>query len=93
VGVQEVRWDKGRTARARDFTFLDGKGNENHQSGTGFFVHQRIVPAVQRVEFVSDTASYKVLTGPWSNIVVLNAHAPGEEENNDSKDNFYEKLE
>jgi hypothetical protein len=39
VGVQEVRWDKGGTARALDFVFFCGKGNENYQLGTGFFVH------------------------------------------------------
>jgi hypothetical protein len=38
VGVQEVRWDKGGTARAEDCTFYR-KGNENHLLGTGLFVH------------------------------------------------------
>jgi hypothetical protein len=27
VGVQEVRWDRGGTARAGDYTFFCGKGN------------------------------------------------------------------
>jgi len=36
VVVQEVRWDKGGTVRAADYTFSYGKGNENHM-GTGFF--------------------------------------------------------
>jgi hypothetical protein len=93
VGVQEVRWDKGGTARARDYTFFYGKGNENYQFGTGFFVHQRIVPAVRKVEFVSDRMPYVVLRGRWYNIIVLNAHMPTEEKNDDSKDSFYEELE
>jgi hypothetical protein len=57
-----------------------------------FFVHQRIVSAVMRVDLVSDKMSQIVLKGRWFNIIVLNVHAPSGEKNYDSKDSFYEEL-
>jgi hypothetical protein len=57
------------------------------------FVHQRIVSAIKRVEFVSDRMSYMVLRGRLCNIIVLNVHVLNEEKSDDSKDSFYEELE
>jgi exonuclease III len=80
VGVQEVRWDRG------------GTGNDNHELGAGFFVHKRIMSAVKRVEYISDTISYIILRGCWCDII-LNVHAPTEDKIGDMKDRFYEELE
>jgi hypothetical protein len=58
VGVQEIRWDKGGTELASDYTFFYGNGNVDHHIGTGYIVHKGIISTVKRVEFVSDKMSY-----------------------------------
>jgi hypothetical protein len=61
--MQEVRWEGGGTEPVGEYTFFYGKGNENHDLGTCFFVHKRIISAVKRLEFVSDRMSYIILRG------------------------------
>ena len=79
----QVRWHKGCTIKMGDYNFFYGKRNKNHQLGTRFFVHHRIVSTIKREEFVSDRVSYIVLRGHWCNIIVLNVHAPSEKKSDD----------
>ena len=85
---------QGGHGRGRGLHFFSyERGKENHQLGTGYFVHHRIGSAVKRVEFVSDRVSYMTLRGCWCNSIVLNVQAPRQEKSDDSKYSFYEELE
>ena len=53
--------EKGHCKSRELFFFLIR--NENHQLGTGIFVHHRLVSAGKRVQCVSDRMSYIILGG------------------------------
>jgi hypothetical protein len=93
VGVKEVSWNRGGTKPAGECTFFCGKGNENHEFGTGLFTHKRIISAVKRVEFVCDRMSYIILRGRWCDIIVLNVHARTQDKICDMKGSLYGQLE
>jgi exonuclease III len=91
VGLQEVRWEGSGTVPG-EYTYIYGKGNENNELSTGFFVHKRIISAVKRAEFVNDRMSYIILRGCWFHIIVLNGHVPTQDKTDDVKDSFYEEF-
>jgi hypothetical protein len=88
-----VTWDRGGAEPAGEYTYSYGKGNENHELGTGFHARKRIISAVKRAELFRDTIWYIILRGRWCDIFVLNVHAPIENKIDDMKSSCYEELE
>jgi hypothetical protein len=76
-----------------EYTFLYGKGNDEHKLGTGFLVHKRVISAFKRVEFSSDRVSYIIPRGRWCHIIVMNVHAPTQDKTDNVKDSLYKDLE
>jgi hypothetical protein len=94
VRVQVVRLHRSDTEPAGECTFFHGKGQENHELGTGvFLLHKRIITAFKRVEFVSHRISYVILRWFWCDIIVLNISAPAVNKIHDMKDSFYVEQE
>jgi hypothetical protein len=55
-------------------------------------VHEKIISAVGRAEFISDRMSYITLRSNFRDIIVLNVHAPTEDKSDVFKESFYEEL-
>jgi hypothetical protein len=66
VGVQEVKWERGGTKPACEYTFFYEREMRIMKWLQVLFTRNRMIPAVKRVVFVSDRMSYTILRGRWS---------------------------
>jgi hypothetical protein len=73
--------------------FYVKKRNISHELDTRFFVHKRIISAVNRVEFLSDRITNIILGGRWCHMIILNVHAPIEDNILDMNGSFYNEVE
>jgi len=51
-------------------------------------VHNGIISASERVEFITDRMSYITISGRWCDNIYVNVHAPTEDKSDDINDSF-----
>jgi hypothetical protein len=83
---------RGGISSSRQLHIFLGKRECESLLRKGFFIHNRIISAVKRVEFVNDRMSYITLKCCWCGIIALNVHLPAENKDDDIKESFYEDL-
>jgi hypothetical protein len=86
VGVQEIRWDRGGTVRAGGYNFFVWKTKRKSPIGKRIFMYTTDWYRQLREKNL-------LLRDRWCNIIVLNVHAPSEEECDESKDSSCDELE
>jgi hypothetical protein len=60
--------ENGDSELVDNYTLLCGNGNENHELGTGFFIHKGMISAAKRAEFVGDGMPCIIQRDRWYGI-------------------------
>ncbi|KAI5737941.1 hypothetical protein M8J77_000982 [Diaphorina citri] len=92
LAIQETRWIGTGNIDKGDYKFIYG-GTDKHTFGTGFLIKKRFQNSIQDVKFINDRISYLIIRGNFKPIFILNAHAPTEDKDQETKDEFYEALD
>jgi hypothetical protein len=91
VGVQEVRWEGAGTEPAWECTFFYGKGNENHELGTGFLCIRESYQQLRGLSLLVIGCCTKYLE--VARVMSLCWTAPAEDKIDYVKDILYQELE
>ncbi|XP_075979935.1 uncharacterized protein LOC142979060 [Anticarsia gemmatalis] len=71
----------------------NGRDDGHHTNGTGFMVSKNLVSSVIRFDAISDRLCVLRIKTQFYNISIVNAYAPTELTDEDTKDEFYDHLE
>uniref|UniRef100_A0A8D8Q0R7 Craniofacial development protein 2 n=1 Tax=Cacopsylla melanoneura TaxID=428564 RepID=A0A8D8Q0R7_9HEMI len=92
LAIQETRWAGNGDVNKNGYKFIYG-GTDKHELGTGFLIKTNFENEIKDVKFITNRISYIILKGKYKSICLLNAHAPTEDKDQDTKAEFYETLD
>jgi len=79
VALQEIRWEDNGTTKVSQTTIFNGKCEHPHKLGTGFAIHESIIHTVKEFRDISPRISTITIKSENFDAVLINAHAPTEE--------------
>ena len=93
IALQEVRWEDAGSSKISQTTIINGSSEQGHRLGTGFAIHESIIHTVKDFRDISPRISTLTLRTNDFRIVLINAHAPTKEKDDEEKEEFYSTLE
>jgi len=94
IALQEVRWPGNFSIRKGDSTILySGTDNDRHERDVGFVVHDDIYRNVKHFDAINDRICYLHIKSRLFDVILLNWYAPTEEDDDDIKSTFYDRIE
>jgi len=93
IALQEVRWKGAGSSKISQRTIINGNSEQAHRLGTGFAIHESIIHMVKDFRDISPRISTLTLKTRDFRIVLIKAHAPTEEKDDEEKEEFYSTLE
>lgn len=92
LAIQETKQTGNDITPVGRYTLFKS-GNGNRFFGTGFMVSKRISKLIVEFKPISERLCYIRLRGKYRKISIVNVHAPTEDKDLETKNEFYEKVE
>lgn len=93
AAIQEIRWRGSEIFDSENYTVLySGSGNRNN-FGTGFLIHKKFKSNLLNFDPINERMCSIRLKGRFFNTTIVSVHAPTEDKDETSKNNFYDQLD
>jgi exonuclease III len=92
--IQEIKWRGNNVFDNENYTLCyNGSSGARNVSGMEFFIHKKIKQYITKSQQVDQCLRHFCMKAKFFNIRVICAHTPTEDEQEEIKSAFYDKLD